>query len=499
VPHPGRPIVLTADRTLTARYSLLFDGMVAASTTTSTPRFLADFLTPAASPLSRGLPAAAPLGLRRLEAALLRSGVPPEEVAVADEEGLEAAIGSETRVVGISSGEPAGRGMNSSTMEAISGGCILPRDRFQRLLHRVRALVKERAPRARLVLGGPGAWQLPPAEARALGIHHVVVGYAEADAPDLFARLRREATDLPVVLRVSGPPADQIPPLRGPATMGALELSRGCGLGCSFCTLSREPMIHLPPSTILSDARTNLEGGQTSLSLLSEDFFRYGGPPGRARPAALIELVRSLRSLPGLKLLQIDHANLSTVAQFTDGELRALHDLLTGGPRHRYLWVNVGLETASGPLLRRNGGGAKMGGAPPDDWDRFAALQVGRLLRAGFFPLVSLVLGLPGESPEDVARTQEWVERFREARLAVFPMLYAPVNGEPAPRPTPHHWRLIRSCYRLNFRWIPRLYEDNQHGAGVPAARRLLMSVLGCAQIVQWDLLLRWKQWRAGR
>jgi radical SAM superfamily enzyme YgiQ (UPF0313 family) len=260
-------------------------------------------------------------------------------------------------------------------------------------------------------------------------------------------------------------------------------------------------MIHLPPETILADVRANLAGGQTNLALLSEDFFRYGGKGSRVNPGALIELVRMIRGVPGAGLLQIDHANLCSVAQFDDSELATIRRLLTDGPRHTYLWVNVGVETASGRLLKENGGTAKLGGRYPREWGEFSAAQVQRLIDGGYFPFVSLIMGLPGETDEDVARTLDWVSQFREARLAVFPVIYAPVNGGRAPGTedlTARHWQLLRACYRLNFKWIPRLYWDNQSGAGVSLWRRALLRSMGSGQIIQWRLLLRWNLWRAG-
>jgi radical SAM superfamily enzyme YgiQ (UPF0313 family) len=281
--------------------------------------------------------------------------------------------------------------------------------------------------------------------------------------------------------------------------MGAIELSRGCGMGCPYCTIAREPMIHLPMATIMRDVRINMAMKQFNLSLLSEDFFRYGGDSGRVNPAALIELIRALRSAPALRILQVDHANLASIAQFTDSELATIQRLLTGGPKHRYPWVNVGVETASGMLLKKNGGGAKLGGCDAHDWSEFSAVQVERLILAGYFPFVSLMLGMPGETEEDLIRTQEWVNQFRRARLAIFPLIYAPIDGSAAPNPkslTARHWQLVRSCYQLNFRWIPRMYWDNQRGAGVPIWRRLILKLLGCGQIAQWKFLLLWNHWR---
>lgn len=498
---PGYPIVLTADRTLTARYDLLFDGMLAASTTTTTPGPLANGLLLPEKRSSDGRSARAPLGLRRIEAALLKSGFSAAEVVIASERQLASAIGPATRVIGISSGEPMGRGMNSSTMTAIAGGSILPQNRFEQLMASVRRLARDRAPGAKIVMGGPGAWQISDEECAAAGVDHVFYGYAEDNVGEIFKSLLRGGAQ-PWRIEGKGAAAQDVPSIHAPSTMGAIEISRGCGLGCHFCTMAKQPMMHLPPGVILADIEANVRGGQDNLSLLSEDFFRYGGRGLRANPAALIDLLHQVRAVPGIGLLQIDHANLCSVAQFADAELATIRDLLAGSRPHDFVWVNVGVETASGRLLKEHGGAAKLGGCETSGWDAFSAAQVRRLIAAGYFPFVSLILGLPGESREDVARTLEWVGGFRDERLAIFPVLYAPLDGGPAPGPrdlSQAHWTLLRECYRLNFEWIPRLYWDNQAAAGVPLARRLLMRLLGTGQIAQWWFLLRMNLWRSGR
>jgi radical SAM superfamily enzyme YgiQ (UPF0313 family) len=283
----GLPIVLTADRTLTAAYRLLFDGMLAASqTTTAPPSLFGGLLMPQGR--RRGARATvAPLGLRRIEASLLAGGFTPEELAVVREDQLGQAIGAATRVIALSSGEPAGLGMNSSTMTAIAGGRIYPQALFRRLLRKVHHL--NRNVRAKIVLGGPGAWQIAgsPALRKELGIDHVVTGYAERDAAAIFRSLVRGE---PVAEVVPGgwDPAVPIPPIRGASTMGVVEISRGCGLGCSFCTLARVPMVHLPPETILADVRTNVAAGLENVAVLSEDFFRYGAEGTKVNPDAPI-------------------------------------------------------------------------------------------------------------------------------------------------------------------------------------------------------------------
>jgi len=231
----GFPVVLTADRTLTADYRLLFDGMLAASqTTTAPPGIFGRLLMPHGK--RHGVRASvAPLGLRRIEAALLAGGYSPEEVVVANEDQLSSAIGRNTRVIGVSSGEPAGLGMNTSTMTAIAGGTIYPEAMFRRLMCKVCRLNRDVS--AKIILGGPGAWQLAgdSATRKKLGIDHILTGYAEANAAAVFRGLMRQES-MPEGVPGGWNPTVPIPPICGASTMGVVEISRGCGLGCSFCT-----------------------------------------------------------------------------------------------------------------------------------------------------------------------------------------------------------------------------------------------------------------------
>lgn len=497
----GFPIVLTADRTLTANYQLLFDGMLAASQTTSAPPAIFGPLLMPHRDRSNVRATVAPLGLRRIEAALLAGGFTSDDVAVVNEDHLAEAIGSDTRIIGISSGEPAGLGMNSSTMTAIVGGRIYPEAMFRRLLRKIHRLNRNVA--AKIVLGGPGAWQIAGDSPRrkTLGIDHVVAGYAEETAADTFHRLLRQEP-LPEVISGNAQAASSIPPIRGASTMGVTEISRGCGLGCSFCTIARVPMVHLPPETILADIQTNLAAGLPNVAVLSEDFFRYGAEGMTANPDRLVSLLRDIRRLPQVRLIQIDHANVASIAQYDDQQLSTIHDLLVGRDRDRVVWVNVGVETASDDLLRRVGAGAKLGRNQAEPWGDFSAQQLRRLCRAKFFPMASLMIGLPDETDEHVRQTLDWVQSLQNERLAVFPVLCAPIDGARPPDPRtlrPLHWSLIQACYKLNFRWVPWLYRDNQAAAGVSAVRRAALQLMGYGQILQWKTLFAWYQWRAGR
>ena len=89
--------------------------------------------------------------------------------------------------------------------------------------------------------------------------------------------------------------------------------------------------------------------------------------------------------------------------------------------------------------------------------------------------MASLMIGLPGETDEHLRETLAWVESLGNERLAIFPVLFAPVDGTPPLDPRtlrPLHWALIRACYRLELPLgslvLPRQSGRRRHAAGPP-------------------------------
>ncbi len=491
-------VILVADRTLSAGYKILFEGIFATMQTTRVPRIIMRrLLSPPAGLDGSGRAQTAVLGLRRVEASLLhRTSLEPSDVVCTTPEGLPGLLGPWVGAVLFSSSDPLGMGMSNTTTTNFWDGELYTALWTRELLVRLSQAKKKYG--FKVVAGGPGAWQFSaaPRQRSELGIDAVFSGYFESAGPEFINALLEsgECADC----TESAPCAGSIVPIRGASTMGVIELSRGCGRGCSFCTMAQTAMEHVDPDTIIADLERNSGAGIRSAVSSSEDFFRYGGRGAGVDFNALARLLERMRGVEGLSFMQIDHANVSSVLQFSDSELRLIRELLRWGRRCDYLWVNMGVESASGPLLRANCPG-KMAPFEPDDWGLHVREAADKMIRCGFFPVFSIILGLPGETPDDVRQTRRLVEHLSREKCAVFPIFYEPPCADGARRArrftmermTRERLELYRACYEINFRAVPRMYWDNQRAGGVSFLRRSLMRLLGKAETRMWRKAFR--------
>ncbi|MEM2915375.1 MAG: radical SAM protein, partial [Candidatus Bathyarchaeia archaeon] len=229
----GFPIVLTADRTLMSEYGgAIFLGFSACVPIGLIPdKLYFSLFCPSIDVNEDGSVNVAPCGIRKVEATLLDKGFLKEDIVVAHPDHLEKVVGSRTKVLGITENDPLGIGPATSTFTGVFGGEAYMAVKFRELLNNFAV----RKFRPKIVVGGPGAWQLEPEEVRSkMGVDCVVIGEGERVVASVFEKALN-GDELPGVVYGEPCSVDEIPVIRGATTAGLIEIARGCGRGCDFC------------------------------------------------------------------------------------------------------------------------------------------------------------------------------------------------------------------------------------------------------------------------
>lgn len=462
----GSRIVLTADRTLMSGYNgHIFLGFSACVPRGIIPdRLYFSIFCPPVEAEGDGSARLAPCGTRKIEAALLEYGFRREDVIVAHPEHLGKAVGPETKVLGITENDPLGIGPATSTFTQLFGGEAYMALKFRELL--MHPSIKLYRPK--IIVGGPGAWQIDEEARRRLGIDCVVVGEGEKVVGPLFEKAVR-GERIPERVEGEAVEVERIPVIRGATINGIIEIARGCGRGCAFCIPTLQNYRCLPIEHILKEVEVNRRAGKDPL-LHAEDVLRYGAKGLEINREAVLDLFKAVKGYPGVENVGISHFALASVVAAPD-LVEEISKILGAGERGRFIGGQTGIETGSPRLIRRHMLG-KCKPYQPEEWPEVVLRAFEILSENSWVPCATIILGLPGETDRDAEETARLVEELRPFKSLIVPLFLVSAGGLKRDsesftleKMTRVHGEAFIRCWEHNIYWIPEIFNERLKGS----------------------------------
>ena len=313
----GTKIVLTASATEMSEFgNNPFVAFVGGFGSGPVPKWLIrKYLYPPVEHTADGRAKLAPYGLRKVEAMLLKNGFSESDVAVVHPADLDNFIGPNTKAVGISSMDPTGMGYVSKTYSSLVGGGEPMNAQEFKALAKHPAILQYKP---KVIVGGFGSWQLERKHlTRDYGVDCLVMGPGQDGIVEVFRKaVNGEA--LPQRIRSPMKPEEDLPVIRHSAVHGEVEISKGCGRNCQFCTPTVQRKMDVPLDIILKEVEITVNEAKekgTNITLVTEDLFLYGSKDKTFLPneEAVFKLVQSVASFPTVKGIQTSHMSLAPV------------------------------------------------------------------------------------------------------------------------------------------------------------------------------------------
>lgn len=489
----GRLIVLTAPLTETIDHAGYFIQMALASIP-NWMEFVLDHSYPHWRNVERngdGTARFMPAGTRLVQKSLQRF-FPAHDVVACYPDDLGLFIGPRTRAVGVSTHNPLGVTFAAGVYASIFGSSRQPiNSTYAKALF---ASIKSSPYRSgfKVIVGGSGGWQISQTGSfDELGVDCVVEGRSESeDVIELF-RKTIAGEDLPREVTVNHPKtrdAILFPDTR--TTFGVVEMTTGCGRRCQFCLPDLNPQIDLPKDKIMGAVRANVREGNHQISLATEDMFIWGqvhtGTPFFfPNREALLDLYAEIVNTPGVDLHVLSHC---TMAPFVVDPLlikKLSETLLPKSPLYlkmfstdhdgRMLAPLIGLETGSVRMAKK----IMPSKAVPfsiEDWPSVVLEGLRIANQNNWFPVMTLMIGNPGETDEDVKDTLDLVYEIERRGLFAFliPSIFTPLHDTrmekqqgvtETRRLTTLQWQLMLKCWKLSLRpglgnwWSPMVWR----------------------------------------
>jgi len=409
-------------------------------------------------------------GLRKVESMLIDK-FGEENVVVSHYDDLHRFIGKKTKVVGISTMDPMGLAYVSTTYNSLIGfgGESLNAYEFERLV--THPSIQKYRPK--VVVGGQGSWQISEANVQdKLGIDVLFQGEGERDLIEIFNKLMK-GEEIPKYFEAKKPSKEEVPLIKHAASYGMVEITRGCGRGCHFCSPTMRTKYSFPLDHIMKEVEINIKGGAKSIFTVTEDIFLYkskkGFIPNRKE---VVKLYKTIASYPGVENILLSHASFAPIKydkklldELTPILIEKTKWISQANNKKPFISIEMGIETGSVRLMQKH----MKGKALPysvDNWPELVVEVIGYLNDYDWWPLCTIMTGQPDETEEDVIATLNLIDDLRNNNAKMFytPLLFIPLKEAVLGNCkrtnlnnlTELQWEVLARSWRNNIDfWIP--------------------------------------------
>lgn len=419
-----------------------------------------------------------PAGVRLVEKSLLRH-YDEKEMVVCYPDDLDRFIGPNTRVVAVSTHNPLGVTFAAGVYASILGSSKMPINSFytRQMFQKIKS--NPYRDNFKVIVGGSGGWQITQTNTfDELGVDCVVEGRSESvETIELF-RKSIAGGEIPRQIEVQHPmDRDAILSPDKRTTFGVVEMTTGCGRRCQFCVPDLNPQIDIAKEKIMAGVHANVRHGNNQISLATEDMFIWGQvrtetPFYFPNREALIDLYSSIVNTAGVEHHLLSHCTIapSVVDPLLIKKLSEI--LLPKSPIHLPYLSSHPQKKALSPLIGLETGSVRMAkqimpskGIPfsIEDWPSVALEGLRVMNENNWFPVMTLIVGNPGETDQDVMETLDLVYEMERRGLFAFlvPSVFTPLHDTRMEKAqgvtetqqlTPLQWQLMMKCWKLNLR-----------------------------------------------
>jgi radical SAM superfamily enzyme YgiQ (UPF0313 family) len=460
-------IVLTADRTLLTTYgNNLYMGLAASLPTNVCPDSIYySLLCPPVPSNPDGTVSMATPAITTAESILVhKAGIGKEKIKIAHPDFVKSVVNKKTKILAISVMDPLGLGPSTTTWSTLFSGIPHTRAEFLRLMFGIIKPLKEKY-NLKIVVGGSGAWQINKASVREkLGIDYLMIGEGEYTIPRLFNALLESGEYEEEIIEGKIAKPEDVPPIMTPSVFGLVEVARGCGRGCKFCVPATSGKMRMfPLDKILEDIKVHINAGFKSITFHSDDALRYGSNNFLIDEDALFTLYKEGFKL-GAKELFITHSTLAPFVKQPDVIERLTKLLRKHG--HKYYGCQPGIETASCGLMKKHMAGKALPYSI-NEWPTVVKKAHEIMWKYRWVSVDTLMMGLPGESTEDINITLDLIKDLKDCPSLFVPLFFVPMEfttlkGMQAfisNYMSREHWNLLLACWKHNARYIEPLYQ----------------------------------------